>query len=81
MAGRTVLQVDKAASADQSLLRYFGERGQIANLDRGVGLRSGRHPQEASPALRQPLRNPTDLEFDHVRTNPLGSATCTSRGR
>jgi len=60
-------------------LRYFGERGQIANLDRGVGLRSGRHRQEASPALCQPLRNPTDLESDHVRANPVGSATCTSR--
>ena len=81
LAGRTVLQVDQAASSDQSLLRYLGERGQIADLDRGVGLRPRRHRQEASPALRQPLRNPTDPEPDHVRTNAVGSTTCTSRDR
>jgi hypothetical protein len=39
-----------AASADQSFLRNFGERGQVTNLDR---LRSGRHRQKAIASLGQ----------------------------
>src|SRR4029077_10531883 len=33
MAGRTLLQMDQAAFADQALLRHLGERGADANLD------------------------------------------------
>ena len=33
--------VDQAAPAHQGLLRYQRERGEDANLDRGVGLRAG----------------------------------------
>ena len=78
LAGRTVLQMDQAASADQGVLRHLRERGQVANLDRGLGLRPGRHRQKAAPTPCQPLRNPTDLEPDHVRTNAVKSTTCAS---
>ena len=47
--------MDQAASADQSLLRNFPERGQITELDRGLRLRSGRRRQEATQSLGQPV--------------------------
>ena len=55
LADRVVLQVDQAASADQGVLRNDRECCQDADLDRSLGLRAGRHRQEAAPALRQPL--------------------------
>ena len=48
LADRAVLQVDQAASAHQGVLRHERERGEDANLDRGLGLRAGRHRQEAA---------------------------------
>ena len=39
--------MDQAASANQSFLRNFGERGQVTNLDRCLRLRSSRHRQKA----------------------------------
>lgn len=79
LASRVVLQLDQAASSDQGLFRHVGKRREVANLDCGVGLGPGRHRQEASEALNDPLRNVTDLEPDHVRTNTVRSTTCTSR--
>ena len=58
--------MDQAAFADQRLLRYFGECGQVAALDRFLVVRPDRHRQEAAEDFLQPLRNPTDLEPDHV---------------
>jgi len=55
LAGRTVLQMDQAASSDPSLLRYLGERGQVADLDCRVGVRPGRHRQEAAQPYRLTL--------------------------
>ena len=66
VASRVVLQMDQAASSDHSLLRHIGERDEVATLDRGVGLRPGRHRQDASDALDDPLCNATDREPDHV---------------
>src|ERR1700719_2569876 len=43
------------ASANQSFLRNFGERGQVANLDRCLRLRSSRHRQKAIPSFGQPI--------------------------
>ena len=54
LANRVVLQMDQAASAYQVLLRYFRERGQVSNLDRRLGLRSGRHSAKA--AENYPIR-------------------------
>jgi hypothetical protein len=47
LAGRTVLQMDQAASAHQGILRDFRKRSEDANLDRHFGLRPRRHRQEA----------------------------------
>jgi len=81
LASRALLQMDQAASANQSFLRNFGERGQVTNLDRRLCLRSGRHRQKAIASLGQPVRNPTDPQPDHVRENPAGSTTCTNDQR
>jgi hypothetical protein len=40
---------------NQSFLRNFGKRGQVTNLDRHLRLRSGRHHQEATASLGQPV--------------------------
>ena len=79
LAGRTVLQVDQAASAHQGVLRHLGERGEDADLDRRLRLRARRHHSQAPATVRQPLRNSTDPEPHHVRANPAGSATCAIR--
>ena len=50
LAGRVVLQMDQAASADQGLLRHQRERGEDADLDRGGDLRADRHRQKARDA-------------------------------
>ena len=81
LAGRTLLQVDQAAFADQGVLRHIGERSQIADLDRRIRLRPCRDRQKAAQAPRQPLSNPTDPELDPFRENPDGSATFPRRGR
>ena len=81
LADRVVLQVDQAASADQGVLRHHRECREDADLDRSLGLRAGRHRQEAAPALRQPLRNPTDPEPHHVRANADRSATFAAADR
>ena len=59
LADRVVLQVDQAASTDQGVLRHDRECSQDADLDRSLGLRAGRHRQEAaslSPASMKSYR-------------------------
>jgi hypothetical protein len=46
--GRVVLQMDQAASANQTFLRHFGECSANANLDRHQRLRAGGDHQEAT---------------------------------
>src|SRR4249919_319441 len=70
LAGGTVLQMDQAAPAHQSVLRHQRECRQIANLDRRLGLRPGRHREKAPRAAGDPLRNSTDFESHPVRENP-----------
>ena len=79
LASRVVIQVDQTASSYQGVLRHLGERGQNTNLDCGVRLRARGHRQEAPGPLRQPVRNPTNIESDHVRANPLRSTTSPFR--
>jgi hypothetical protein len=47
---------------------FFGtsENAVKSDMDRGVGLRAGRHRQETVAHICQPLRNPTDIESYHV---------------
>src|SRR3989338_374199 len=73
LANRVVFQMDQAASAYQVLLRYFRERGQISNLDRRLGLRSGCHPAKATEDHRLALRNATNPEPHYVRENGFKS--------
>ena len=65
MAGRAVLQVDQAASADQAVLRDIRKRGENPDLDRRLGLRPRRHRQEAPQARSLAL---------HIAPGPLGQA-------
>jgi len=48
LAGRTVLQVDQAASANQSFLRHEHQRGEDASPDRHQRVRAGGNPQNAN---------------------------------
>ena len=48
LASRTLFQMERAASVDQSLLRGFREARQASNVHRGLSLRSGRYSQKAS---------------------------------
>ncbi len=69
MERRVVLQVDQAAPADQAVLRYQRERREDANLDRGLGLRTGRdRAQEVGPG-GESLPNSTDSQRYPVREN------------
>lgn len=46
LAARTVLQMDQAASAHQSLLRHITQRGTVTNLGRHHNLYGGGHSQK-----------------------------------
>src|SRR5579863_1172903 len=74
LAGRTVLQMDQAAPAHQSLLRRVGERGQNANLDGHRGVRAGGHrPQTAGARLGTPF-GPANSQRLPVRESSLDSS-------
>jgi hypothetical protein len=69
LAGGTVLQMDQAAPAHQSLLRDQRECGEDPDMDRGVGLRVGGDPPQAVGAGGQSLPNVTDSERHAFREN------------
>ena len=69
LAGRTVLQVDQAASADQGFLRDFPERGEDPSVDCHQRLRTRGHCQKGTQARTEPLRNPTNSERGPFREN------------
>src|SRR5215468_3391109 len=69
LAGRTVFQMDQAAFANQSFLRYFRKRSTGSSLDCGLSIRSGFHPQETTATLSQPVHDSTDFEFITFREN------------
>jgi hypothetical protein len=73
LTGRIVFRMDPATSAHQGVLRDERERGQVTSMDRPFGLRARGYRQEAAQPLSESVRNPIDLELDHVRTNPAGS--------
>jgi Domain of unknown function (DUF4372)/Transposase DDE domain len=79
LAGRTVLQVDQAASSDQTVLRYVGKCGQDANLDRGVGVCAGCHHQEAAESGCLALHTSTDLVRHNFREDALAASVSGRR--
>ena len=62
LAGGIVLQVDPAASANQSLFWHVRECGQDANLDCGISLCARGNRENAARPIRELVRNPTDPE-------------------
>jgi hypothetical protein len=76
LAGRTVLQVDQAASAYQEVLRHIRECGEVANLDRRIGLCPRRHRQEAPESRRFALHPATDFFAHPVRENAHPASLC-----
>jgi hypothetical protein len=71
--------MDQAASANQGLLWHQRERGEGANLDRGVGLRAGGNRAQAVGAGSQSLPDSTDSPCYSFREN--AHFTGTSRIR
>src|SRR5207248_1997469 len=69
LAGGTVLQVDQTTPAHQGLSRHQPERGEDADLDCDLDLRAGRHRQEGTQSVRQPLPNPTGYKCHYFRAN------------
>ena len=67
--------LDQNAFAREGILRNLGKRSEVANLDRRVSLRAGRHHQKASQPHSQPVRDATDFEPQSVRENPAGYRT------
>ena len=67
LAGRTVLQVDQAASSDQAVLRHHRERGQDANMDCHRGLRPGCHREKAPQYRGFAIYHPTDFKSHSFR--------------
>ena len=69
LAGRVVLQMDQAAPAYQEVLRYLRERGEDANLDRGVGVRTHRDHQKTLETGAHAVRLATGALADALREN------------
>ena len=74
LAGGIVLQVDQAAFAYQEVLRQFRECGEIANLDRGVGLCPRGYRQEAPQLGRFALHFVTAIVSHAVREDALAAS-------
>src|SRR5271157_1502120 len=80
LAGGTILQMDQATSADQAVLRHFGERGEDANLDRRLGLRAGCYRAQTAQAGSAPLHIAAGHFRHSIRKD--GDKDCVlSRGR
>ena len=70
LADRTILQMDKAASANKEVLRYLRECSENANMDSDLCLRARCHRKEATETGAEPLHNSTDFECLTFRENP-----------
>jgi Domain of unknown function (DUF4372)/Transposase DDE domain len=64
-----LFQMDQAAPADQGLLRHQRERGENANLDRGVGLCAGGDRAQTAGAGGQSVPDSTDSQPHALREN------------
>lgn len=76
MESRVVLQMDQAASGDQSVLRHFGERGEDAGVDRHLGLSVGGHCEEAADATGYASHDITSFQFFTFRENARPASIC-----
>src|SRR5215475_10077146 len=74
LASRTVLQMDQAAPAHQTLLWHLRERREDPSLDRGRCVRISCHRSQASQSGVVLTRNVTDSEHHTIRENPDDSA-------
>lgn len=79
LASRTVLQMDQAASTDQTVLRDIRKCREDPNLDRRLGLRPRRHRQEAPQSRRFALHIAPDSLGHTLRENPYGSSAYRRR--
>ena len=70
LARGTFLQMAKAESSDQSVLRHVTQRGEDPNLDRHHRLRARRHREETTRPRPQPQRNPPNYQPHAIRENP-----------
>ena len=66
LAGRTILQVDQAASANQAFLRKLDERSQNSDLDRGERLRAGGDLEEGASTTAKFTQHFTNFKRQHV---------------
>jgi hypothetical protein len=66
LAGRTVLQVDQAASAHQAFLRQLDQRGQNPGLDCGVRLRAGGDLEEGTSTAAKFAQHFTSFKCERV---------------
>ena len=69
LADRTVLQMDQAASSDQSLLRHHTQRRQDAGVDRHQRLCTGRYPEKGTQLGSQHVRNAAGFGCHAFREN------------
>ncbi len=70
LAGRTVLQMNQAEPANQSLLRHQRECGEDTGLDRDQHLRAGGDHQTRTERGSQPVRNSANSQPHTFRENP-----------
>ncbi len=79
LAGRTILQVDQAAPANQGLLWHQSKCGTKPNLDCDFRLRPGRHHQEGTPTVRQSLPNSTGRQRHDFRASAHSTGTSAAK--
>ena len=76
LAGRTFLQVDQAAPADQSVFWNLGKRCEVPNLDRDLNLLAGCHFEKDNASGPESLHNFTGFEPLSFRERPYPATTC-----
>jgi hypothetical protein len=67
LAGRTILQMDQTASADQAVLWHYRKCSEDADMDCNFALRLSRHREKTAQYRGFTLHNPTDFEPDSFR--------------
>jgi len=81
VAGRTLLQMDQAAPAHQSVLWDDRQCSQNSSLDRDLSLRLGSDRQKAAQPRSEPLQHSPGLERHAFRENPDSTGFLSQRHR
>lgn len=76
LESRTVLQMDQATSAYQSILRNFRECSKVTDLDCNLDLCASRYCQKKIKTHSQSLYDFTNSEFDAFRENAHPATVC-----